>query len=290
MSFLTKRMWLQWPQAATWLTWLLPVFAWAPLTYPGYFELHSGFLPIFNLNDLARHLTDFSWAATVGQPHDLWRGERVLPYLLATLPRMLGVSSVAAVKLVFAASICAGAVGMFGWARRRLGAWPALVASLVYTLLPVGLATIYVRGAFAEALLLGLLPWLLWAADAVAETGSWRSAAGLGLALAAAAWTQAGLALWLAAILVVYVLVVAGRVGRGEAHRAGESRLRAAVPALVGWLGGLVLGALGLLPVVLRHGLGGVPRVSFGEHLVYPFQLLLAGGGAGRAAPGRTIR
>src|SRR5690606_15816699 len=38
------------PAATTWLAWLLPVFAWAPLTYPGYFEFLSGFAPVFNLD------------------------------------------------------------------------------------------------------------------------------------------------------------------------------------------------------------------------------------------------
>ncbi|MCU0501097.1 MAG: hypothetical protein MUC51_04915, partial [Anaerolineae bacterium] len=62
---------LQWPQTATWLALLLPVFAWAALTYPGYFELHSGFRPIFNVADLARSLPGLGWAPTVGQPYDL---------------------------------------------------------------------------------------------------------------------------------------------------------------------------------------------------------------------------
>ena len=32
---------------------LLSLFAWAPLLYPGYLQAHSGFLPVFNLADLA---------------------------------------------------------------------------------------------------------------------------------------------------------------------------------------------------------------------------------------------
>ena len=118
-----------WLAATTLLAWLLPVFAWAPLAYPGYFEFHSGSLPIFNLTDLAQRLTDLGWAPTVGQPYDLLRGERALPYLLAAAARLVGASSVVAVKLVFGLSLLAGALGMFGWARRRLGGWPALVAA-----------------------------------------------------------------------------------------------------------------------------------------------------------------
>ena len=60
----------------------------------------------------------------------------------------------------------------------------------------------------------------------------------------------------------------------------GEQR-GVAARTLSGWLGGLGLGALGLLPVVLRHGPGGTSLVTFLDHFVYPHQLLLAGGGAG---------
>ena len=154
------------PQAVTLLAWLLPIFAWAPLAYPGYFEFHSGFLPIFNLNDLMGHPVDLGWAPTVGQPYDLLRGDGALPYRLAALLHLLGAAPVDAAKLLFGASLLAGSLGMAGWARRRLGPWPALLAAMVYVYLPVVLATTYVRGAFAQAVFLGLMPWVLGAADA----------------------------------------------------------------------------------------------------------------------------
>ncbi len=298
-----KSLKFSWPQAATLLAWLLPLLAWAPLAYPGYFEFHSGFLPIFNLNDLMRHPVDLGWAPVVGQPYDLLRGDGALPYRLAALLHVLGAAPVAAVKLVFGASLLAGSLGMYGWARRRLGPWPALLAATVYVYLPVVLATIYVRGAFAQAVFLGLMPWVLWAADA-ALSGSRAGAVGLALGLAAAFWTQAGLALWLAAIVLAYLLVLPrDRMGAGasgtreqvgeprppllkQAATAGESRFKPAGTALAGWAGGLVFGLLGLLPVVLQHGWGGSTYVSFSDHPVYPFQLLAAGWGTGPSIPG----
>ena len=81
-----KRVGLAATPAPTWLAWLVPVFAWAGLTYPGYFEFHSGFAPVFNLTDLARHFPDFAWAPVAGQSYDLLRGEGTLPYLLALVP------------------------------------------------------------------------------------------------------------------------------------------------------------------------------------------------------------
>ena len=282
---------VSWPLAATLLAWLLPVFAWAPLAYPGYFEFHSGFLPIFNLNDLMRHLADLGWMPTVGQPYDLLRGEGALAYRLAVLPHLMGASPVSAVKWTFGISLLAGALGMYGWARRRLGPWPALLASMVYIYGPILLATIFVRGALAEAVLIGLAPWLLWAAD-VAASGSWRGTIGLALALAAAIWTQAGLALWLAVVVLAYILVEPHRLepasdtGEDSVPTSSRRRLNPAGLALIGWAGGIALGVLGLVPAFLQHGFEGTTYVTFADHLVYPFQLLLAGWGTGPSIPG----
>ena len=283
---------ISWPLAATLLAWLLPVFAWAPLTYPGYFEFHSGFLPIFNLNDLMRHLADLGWLPTVGQPYDLLRGEGALAYRLAALMRLLGSSPVAAVKWTFGLSLLVGALGMYGWARRRLSPWPALLASMIYTYWPMLLATIYVRGALAEAVFMGLAPWVLWAADA-ASTGSRRGTIGLALGLAAALWTQAGLALWLAVIVFAYILLVPHRLelvsGSGsDDENPARRRLSPTGLALIGWTGGLALGVLGLIPVVTQHGFGSTTYVSLADHFVYAFQLLLAGWGTGPASPAQV--
>jgi hypothetical protein len=270
----------------------LPVFAWAGLTYPGYFELEHGFRPIFNLTDLARSLPAIGWAPAVGQPVDLLRGEGTLAYWLALLPRALGASSATAVKWVFGASLVAGALGMYVWTRRTLGEWPGLIAAASYALWPIGLATIYVRGAFAEAVFLGLMPWLLWAA----ETRSRRGAIALALGLAAAIWVQAGLALWFAAVLLAYMAASPARAPRqvedsetprqvedsGAPNKFGGVWARRLWPIAVG----LALGFLGLLPSALRHGLGGKTYAVFTDHFVFPHQLLQAGWGAGPSVAG----
>jgi hypothetical protein len=258
---------------------LLPVFAWAQLTYPGYFEFASGFLPIFNVNDALRHLGDPAWAPAIGQPYDLLRGEGALAYRLAAAACRLGASPVTAVKWIFGASMLAGALGMFGWSRRQLGSWPALLAGVVYAFSPIALATVYVRGAFAEAALLGLMPWVLWAAAAAVVPGRKRSGFALAVALAAAFWTQAGLALWLAALVLAYILVQ-------FYGSAGQLRRRAPVTALLGWAGGVLLGVAGLLPLIIGRGMGGGTPVVFAEHLVHPYQLLMPNGGQEVSTPG----
>ena len=183
----------------------------------------NGYSPIFNLNDLVHHGLDVSWMPAIGQPYDLWRGERLLPYLLAFLVHTLGFSDVASVKWVLFASILGGSLGMYGWARRRLGAWSGLLAATVFTFWPLGLATIYVRGAFAEAIFLGILPWVWWAAEAGGAQSGWWAPAGLALAIAAAFLTQPGLALWLVAGLVAFVLLNR-RAGSGDGRACRMDR------------------------------------------------------------------
>jgi hypothetical protein len=286
---------------------LSPIFVWAGLTYPGYFELEHGFRPIFNLADLARRLPAIGWAPAVGQPYDLLRGEGPLAYWLALAPRALGASSATAVKWVFGASLVAGALGMYAWARRTLGEWPGLVAAASYALWPIGLATVYARGALAEATFLGLMPWLL----CLVANRSPRGAIALALGLAAAIWIQAGLALWFAAVLLIYVgfalwpmelsLRGAGFVPKqshplpeiASAQTTGLAMTgRKALPGLhllsQFWpvAAGLALGLLGLLPAAFQHGLAGQTYVNFAEHFVHPHQLLLAEGDAGPSVAG----
>src|SRR5512144_2402055 len=87
------------PAATTWLAWLLPVFAWAPLTYPGYFQFLNGYSPIFNLDDFTHVRAPLAWAPPIGQAYDLLRGEGRLPYALAALAHAAGYDNANAVKI-----------------------------------------------------------------------------------------------------------------------------------------------------------------------------------------------
>jgi hypothetical protein len=57
--------------------------------------------------------------------------------------------------------------------------------------------------------------------------------------------------------------------------------------AFLGWLGGILLAAAGLLPLILRRGPGdGAAWVVFADHFVYPHQLLSSGWGWGPSIAG----
>ena len=206
------------------LAFLLPVFAVAPLATPGYFALRTGFLHIFALTDRLAHLGDFAWTPAVGTAHSVFGGDGVLPYWLAALPSALGVAPYAAIKWIIGLSLLAGSVGAFLWLRERWSdGWAALVGAGVYVLNPLTLALVYREGAFAAVVLLGLLPWTLWAADR-ARSGRWPAAVGLALLVAASIWTQAALGLAQATILAVYIL--AARVLKPDRSRPSTTLRR----------------------------------------------------------------
>ena len=132
----------------------LSVFAIAPLFFPGYFQTHTGYLPLWSVNRLRENLTDLSWLPVL-VPFNPWRSDGLLPYYLAAL---LPLKSLHAIKLVSAGGILAAGSGLYLWLKSWLGARGACVGALVYVYSPFLMAALYVRGAWGEALFWGLLP------------------------------------------------------------------------------------------------------------------------------------
>jgi hypothetical protein len=279
---------------------LLSLLAWAPLLYPGYFQVHSGFLPLFNLADLAATSGKLAWLPTVGVTPDLLRGEGPLAYWLALLLRPLA-GELGAVKATFALSIIAAGMGVYTWTRRSLTDFAGqandmalqglltrrsgLLAAMVAMLWPPLLATVYVRGALAEALFMALLPWALWAVSRVRSaapnatphpspfTDPAARIALSALLVAALFWTQAGLALWAAGLLLVWALwpgaiAAQPRPGRGRGGRrraAGRGAVSSCCTAAAG------------LPA---------PALDVAGHAVYLYQLLSSAWGFGVSTSG----
>lgn len=232
---------------------LLTVFAIAPLTYPGFFQAQSGFLPAFNA---AHPSTAPDW----GRVADPVRGEGRLPYLLAWPFFQLSGSGQNAIKWGYGLSFLLGALGIYAWTRPWLGRKGGVLAATVYTYLPWHLGTVYVRGAYAEAWLWAFWPFLLWALDRLhaARPGGRIAAIAVGLALLVATlWIQPGLAALATVLLLAYGVTV-------PTGRPWPVLRLAEVAAL----------ALLLLWLVARRA--AEARVPFAEHFLHPFQLLSA--------------
>lgn len=251
---------------------LLTVFAFAPLTYPGFFQTQAGFLPIYNLYDLENHLGHLSWAPTVGRTFDLFRGEGPLPYYLAEIFRGLGASAAAAIKWVYGLCFVLAALATYGWGKGWLEPRAALIAAVVYTYIPYHLVVVYVRGSLAEALAFALLPLTFWAIRVAIRKGFSSPldlryvVIGL-LPLLALGYTNLGLTALCILLLIVYTWIEA----RSLRVLARVSLFL--VPSFI---------ALAVLMVAERQE----SWVDFYQHFVYLFQLFSITWGYGRSVPG----
>jgi len=229
-----------------WTVLLLGIFAWAPATYPGYWQALEGFTPIFNAVQPGR-------LATIATAPDLWRGSGAATFLLTRPLLLLGADPVTAVRITFILSLVLGGLGTYVWLRLRLGDRAAGLAGVLYTLAPPFLATVYVRGSLSDALILGLLPVALAGVATYAEVGL-MSAAGIVLVTLGWMWqTQAGLSVFCSLLLLLYALLVE------------RSRMAALVV--------LFSSAAGLATLVPLLHLQAAPSVEFKEHFVALYQL-----------------
>ena len=259
---------------------LLAVFAVAPLEYPGAFQSHTGLLAVYNLINLDQApLQFFNWAPTVGRTFDLFRSDGALPYLVAEVFHLVGFGYLDSIKLVYALAWIASGLTMYALARHFFSEAGALLAATVYVYLPYHLATIYVRGAFAESVAWALFPLALLSVissqshrDASrSPVASTKQFAFRTLPFALLFLTQPGLAILFA--------LVALALGTALGWRFGSHLPLRAVQGLAHWrigslplLGGLALGALLYLPAILKFG-ANIVRDGFSPNFVLPFQL-----------------
>jgi hypothetical protein len=71
------------PKACLALALILPIFAIAPLFYPGYIQTHSGFIPVWNVADLRANFDIWNWLPHIATHYDPLRSDGLLTYYLA---------------------------------------------------------------------------------------------------------------------------------------------------------------------------------------------------------------
>lgn len=244
---------------------ILPIFALAPLFYPGYIQTHSGFILPWNVADLRANLGDLSWLPHLALNFDFLRSDGLLPYYLAAL---LPFAPIVAIKTVFGLSWLLGSIGMFLWLRRWLQPPGALVAALVYLYLPYQIATVYVRGAWGETLFWGLLPWGLLAATYLVA-----SPRPLSTLVAAFFWLLLGLSqLGLTFLALIFTLLLLLTLHLRQSLWPILAAVTGAAAAFICYL-------------LLVAPAAGSP-VDFSEHFLFPFQLFSAFWDFGPSRPG----
>ena len=225
---------------------LLSTFAWAPATYPGYWQALEGFIPVFNVSQT-------NALAAVGIAPDFWRGIGRATFLLSRPFILFGAEPTTSIRIGFILCFLLGSLGCYSWLQPRFGDRAAGLAGVVYLFTPTLLATIYIRGSLSDAMIIALLPFSLAGLASYTQT---RSLSGAGIAVLSILWiwqTQAGLALFCTLLLLAYALLVE------------RSWLAMLIVAISG-----IAGITSLLPI---WQIRAASPILFFDHFVYFFQL-----------------
>lgn len=150
-----------------WWLWLVLPALW-PIFRADFFQMHD-FTHVARLVELdlgfklghfpPRWAPDFGW----GNGMPLFHFYGPLPYYLAELFYVGGVSAVWAIKLIFAANFFAGAVFMYRWAGINWSRLGAIVSALAFVYLPYRAVQFYVRGSLAELTAMTFIPLFYYA-------------------------------------------------------------------------------------------------------------------------------
>ncbi len=265
---------------------LLAVFAVAPLEYPGAFQSQTGLLAVYNLIHLDQNpLQFFNWAPTLGREYDLFRMDGALPYWVAEIFHRVGFGYLDSIKLVYALAWVAGGLTMFALARKFFNDAGALLAATVYTYLPFHIATVYVRGAFAESVAWAIFPLALLVLIRQQTTDNRRQKSAICYLLSAGPFAalfliQPGMAILFSVVAfgIAAALQLVRRTAR-DVHERDFVRLLATV------LGGGLIGALLYAPTIFRYG-AALSRDMFTPDFVLPFQLFSSAWGSPSTSPG----
>lgn len=180
------------------------------------------------------------------------------PYYLGALGMFLGLGSVAMLKLLTVFFYILGGTGVYLIFRKQ--PFIGLVASLIYLFTPYQFVNIFVRQAFGEIAVLGLIPWAILAAKNIEVKGKlhWYHPIPLALALV----SHNFLGMFAVGIIILYTLI--GKHKKSHIHSILLS---------------LGLAAFFLIPMIFeRQHLYSTSEGDFSfnyqDHFVYPKQLL----------------
>jgi hypothetical protein len=255
-----------------------------------FYDAHDGRHSVFYLVQFDAALHDGAWWPRWAMHHIQGYGyptfliQAPLGLYLGELFVLLGAGFTLAAKLSWAVGTLAGAWGMYALVRHWLtphdllstphagsytghanmslpdaaseqsgrNPWvapAALAAGVLYVYFPYHLVDMYVRGALNDALLLAWLPWLFLAFDRLLLLGTangWQ--ARLGVAVLVLAGTLLTHTFALLSIVPLLISLVLFRLG--QVWRRSSPPWRRTLLGLAGGLGGLLLCAIFILPLV----------------------------------------
>jgi hypothetical protein len=94
-----------------------------------------------------------------------------LPFYLAEVFYISGLSLVGSIKIVFALSLVLSGLAMFLFLKRNFSNFFSFLGAVVYVYTPYRAVNVYVRGAIGEALSFVFIPLVAWAEDKLVKQG-----------------------------------------------------------------------------------------------------------------------
>jgi hypothetical protein len=287
---------------------LFSLFSIGPLLQPGYFwDAHDARHSVYFLFEFDQGIQDGilypRWQPdfAFGYGYPFFNIYGPLSTYVGEAFHLLGFGFTDAVKLVFALSVVASGLAMYGYVKQVMGRRAGLVAAVAYMVIPYRLVDIYVRAALAESMAYLFVPLVLWGAWATLHRPRLANILGLAFAYAGLMYTHPLTALLLTLILVFYVAILAlARINDAQPWR---KLTRESLFPLLGHLGhvlaptaaglflGLGLSALFAVPAMTENRFVRVDqwyggRYAWGGDFVEFFQLFSPEWGFGASVPG----
>ncbi len=146
---------------------IVTILASLALLKPGYFPMHDD-VQVMRLYEMEKCLQDGQipcrWVPDMGAGygHPLYNFHPIFPYYLGMFFRLLGISFIDIVKILFFLTFLFSGIFMYLLAKEFLGKWAGLAAASFYVLAPYRAVEVYVRGALTESWAIVFLPLILW--------------------------------------------------------------------------------------------------------------------------------
>ncbi|MFQ6015742.1 MAG: 6-pyruvoyl-tetrahydropterin synthase-related protein [Anaerolineae bacterium] len=287
----------------------LSLFAWAPLTAPGYFlKAHDAPHSIFFLTEFDQAIRDGvlwpRWGIdfALGYGYPLFNFYAPLVFFVAETFHLLGAGLTGAVKLTYLVTFISSALAMYAFVGRLWNKTAGVLAATVYTYAPYHLVDIYVRSSLAEFFAFIFFPLALLFFQQLVETRQPRYVVLAGMTYAAVILSHNGTAFIFTLLLgsyLLFLLAMAWWQGKRQGKLMSEVQRRPS-PSLTShaWLliGAALITALGLsaifwLPMVTEQRFIKVEQwtsvsYDYQRHFIYPSQFLSPYWGYGYSGEG----
>ncbi|OGY18563.1 MAG: hypothetical protein A2900_03115 [Candidatus Chisholmbacteria bacterium RIFCSPLOWO2_01_FULL_50_28] len=182
-----------------------------------------------------------------------------LPFYLAEIPRLLGFGFVDSIKVIVGASVMAGAIGMYLFAK-KWGHFAAFIASLVYIVAPYRTFLLYERGSLGESVALAAVPFIFWFSDRLLRLKNWISVILLGISYAALIMSHNIIAALFTPLLLLYMFTIILK---------SKEKLYALRSTLYAILLGLSLSAFFWMPALWDLQYTREPQTQVSEYAAY---------------------